>query len=143
MSTRADIIDLLDNATEEMLEKILAAAEEIVRSGKGDMSRAGNRSEPGLLLHRLEYGIPVPSFQKLVMEIGMLKAHPCPGRHLVDAAGDCPRYPGQAFLAEGNPLSPDRSAIRVGLQGLDKGSPGKRMAVFLIEKPDAKVTEAA
>lgn len=36
MSTRADIIDLLDNATEEMLEKILAAAEEIVRSGKGD-----------------------------------------------------------------------------------------------------------
>ena len=36
MSTRADIIDLLDNATEEMLEKILAAAKEIVRSGKGD-----------------------------------------------------------------------------------------------------------
>ena len=36
MSTRADIIDLLDNATEEMLEKILAAAKEIVRAGKGD-----------------------------------------------------------------------------------------------------------
>ena len=36
MSTRADIIDLLDNATEEMLEKILAAAQEIVRSGKGN-----------------------------------------------------------------------------------------------------------
>ena len=36
MSTRADIIDLLDNATEEMLEKILAAAKEIVRSGKGN-----------------------------------------------------------------------------------------------------------
>lgn len=36
MSTRADIIDLLDNATEDMLEKILAAAKEIVRSGKGD-----------------------------------------------------------------------------------------------------------
>ena len=36
MSTRADIIDLLDNATEDMLEKILTAAKEIVRSGKGD-----------------------------------------------------------------------------------------------------------
>ncbi|MBQ7453918.1 MAG: nucleotidyltransferase domain-containing protein [Selenomonadaceae bacterium] len=36
MSTRADIIDLLDNATEDMLEKILAAAKEIVRPGKGD-----------------------------------------------------------------------------------------------------------
>ena len=36
MSTRADIIDLLDNATEDMLEKILAATKEIVRSGKGD-----------------------------------------------------------------------------------------------------------
>ena len=36
MSTRADIIDLLDNATEEMLEKILAATQEIVRSGKGN-----------------------------------------------------------------------------------------------------------
>lgn len=36
MSTRADIIDLLDNATEDMLEKILAAAKEIVRSGKGN-----------------------------------------------------------------------------------------------------------
>lgn len=36
MSTRADIIDLLDNATEDMLEKILKAAEEIVRAGKGD-----------------------------------------------------------------------------------------------------------
>ena len=36
MSTRADIIDLLDNATEDMLEKILAAAKEIVRVGKGD-----------------------------------------------------------------------------------------------------------
>ena len=36
MSTRADIITLLDNATEDMLEKILAAAKEIVRSGKGD-----------------------------------------------------------------------------------------------------------
>ena len=36
MSTRADIIDLLDNATEESLEKILAAAKEILRSEKGD-----------------------------------------------------------------------------------------------------------
>ncbi len=36
MSTRADIIDLLDNATEDMLEKILAAAQEIVRAGKGN-----------------------------------------------------------------------------------------------------------
>ena len=36
MSTRSDIIDLLDNATEDMLEKILSAAKEIVRSGKGD-----------------------------------------------------------------------------------------------------------
>ncbi len=36
MSTRADIIDLLDNATEDMLEKILKAAEEIVSEGKGD-----------------------------------------------------------------------------------------------------------
>ena len=36
MSTRADIIDLLDNATEDMLEKILAATKEIVRAGKGD-----------------------------------------------------------------------------------------------------------
>ena len=36
MSTRADIIDLLDNATEEMLEKILAATKEIVRAGKGN-----------------------------------------------------------------------------------------------------------
>ena len=36
MSTRADIIDLLDNATEDMLEKILAAAKEIVRTGKGN-----------------------------------------------------------------------------------------------------------
>lgn len=36
MSTRADIIDLLDNATEDMLEKILAAAKEIVHAGKGN-----------------------------------------------------------------------------------------------------------
>ena len=36
MSTRADIIDLLDNATDDMLEKILAAAKEIVRVGKGN-----------------------------------------------------------------------------------------------------------
>ena len=36
MSTRADIIDLLDNATEDMLEKILTATKEIVRAGKGD-----------------------------------------------------------------------------------------------------------
>ena len=36
MSTRADIIDLLDNATEESLEKILAAAKEILRAEKGD-----------------------------------------------------------------------------------------------------------
>lgn len=36
MSTRADIIDLLDNATEDMLEKILVAVKEIVRPGKGD-----------------------------------------------------------------------------------------------------------
>lgn len=36
MSTRADIIDLLDNATEDALEKILAAAKEILREGKGD-----------------------------------------------------------------------------------------------------------
>lgn len=36
MSTRADIINLLDNATEDMLEKILVAAKEIVCTGKGD-----------------------------------------------------------------------------------------------------------
>ncbi len=36
MSTRADIIDLLDNATEDALEKILAAAKEILREGKDD-----------------------------------------------------------------------------------------------------------
>ena len=36
MSTRADIIDLLDNATEDALEKILVAAKEILREGKGD-----------------------------------------------------------------------------------------------------------
>ena len=36
MSTRAEIIDLLDNATEDMLEKILAAVKEIVRVGKGN-----------------------------------------------------------------------------------------------------------
>ena len=36
MSTRADIIDLLDNATEASLEKILAAAKEILREEKGD-----------------------------------------------------------------------------------------------------------
>lgn len=36
MSTRADIIDLLDNATESSLEKILAAAKEILRTEKGD-----------------------------------------------------------------------------------------------------------
>ena len=36
MSTRADIIDLLDNATEDMLEKIYTAAKEIVRAGKGN-----------------------------------------------------------------------------------------------------------
>ena len=36
MSTRADIIDLLDNATEEMLEKILSATKEILRAGKGN-----------------------------------------------------------------------------------------------------------
>ncbi len=36
MSTRADIIDLLDNATEEMLEEILDAAKKILSKGKGD-----------------------------------------------------------------------------------------------------------
>ena len=36
MSTRADIIDLLDNATEDMLEKIYVATKEIVRAGKGN-----------------------------------------------------------------------------------------------------------
>ena len=36
MSTRADIIDLLDNATEKSLEKILDAAKEILRAEKGD-----------------------------------------------------------------------------------------------------------
>ena len=36
MSTRADIIDLLDNATEDALEKILAATKEILREGKGN-----------------------------------------------------------------------------------------------------------
>ena len=36
MSTRADIIDLLDNATENSLEKILAAAKEIIGKDKGN-----------------------------------------------------------------------------------------------------------
>ena len=36
MSTRADIIDLLDNATEKSLEKILDAAKEILRAEKGN-----------------------------------------------------------------------------------------------------------
>ncbi len=36
MSTRADIIDLLDNATEKSLEKILEAAKQILREEKGD-----------------------------------------------------------------------------------------------------------
>lgn len=36
MSTRADIIDLLDNATEKSLEKILEAAKTILREEKGD-----------------------------------------------------------------------------------------------------------
>lgn len=36
MSTRADIIDLLDNATEKSLEKILQATKEILRGDKGD-----------------------------------------------------------------------------------------------------------
>lgn len=36
MSTRADIIDLLDNATEKSLEKILDAAKKILREEKGD-----------------------------------------------------------------------------------------------------------
>ena len=36
MSTRADIIDLLDNATEKSLEKILRATKEILRGDKGD-----------------------------------------------------------------------------------------------------------
>lgn len=36
MSTRADIIDLLDNATEEMLEEILDATKKILSKGKGD-----------------------------------------------------------------------------------------------------------
>lgn len=36
MSTRADIIDLLDNATESALEKILQAAKEILREEKGN-----------------------------------------------------------------------------------------------------------
>lgn len=36
MSTRTDIIDLLDNATEQALEEILDAAKKIVSKGKGD-----------------------------------------------------------------------------------------------------------
>ena len=36
MSTRADIIDLLDNATESALEKILQATKEILREEKGN-----------------------------------------------------------------------------------------------------------
>ena len=36
MSTRADIIDLLDNATEQALEEILDAAKKILSKGKGD-----------------------------------------------------------------------------------------------------------
>ena len=36
MSTRADIIDLLDNATEKALEKILQATKDILRDDKGD-----------------------------------------------------------------------------------------------------------
>ncbi|MBR4151754.1 MAG: nucleotidyltransferase domain-containing protein [Selenomonadaceae bacterium] len=36
MSTKADIIDLLDNATEKSLEKILDAAKAILREEKGD-----------------------------------------------------------------------------------------------------------
>lgn len=36
MSTRADIIDLLDNATEQSLEKILEAVKSILREEKGD-----------------------------------------------------------------------------------------------------------
>ena len=36
MSTRADIIDLLNNATEKSLEKILRATKEILRGDKGD-----------------------------------------------------------------------------------------------------------
>ena len=36
MSVRADIIDLLDNATEDSLEKILDAAKKILRDEKGD-----------------------------------------------------------------------------------------------------------
>lgn len=36
MSTRADIIDLLDNATEKSLEKILQATKDILRGDKGD-----------------------------------------------------------------------------------------------------------
>ena len=36
MSTRADIIDLLDNATENSLEKILDAVKKILRDEKGE-----------------------------------------------------------------------------------------------------------
>lgn len=36
MSVRADIIDLLDNATEDSLEKIFYAAKKILRDEKGD-----------------------------------------------------------------------------------------------------------
>ena len=36
MSTRADIIDLLDNATEKSLEKILESVKSILREEKGD-----------------------------------------------------------------------------------------------------------
>ena len=36
MSVRADIIDLLDNASEESLEKILDAAKKILRDEKGN-----------------------------------------------------------------------------------------------------------
>ena len=37
---------------------------------------AGNGSHPGFFLHGPEHGIPVPSFEKLVVEVGMLEAHP-------------------------------------------------------------------
>ena len=36
LSTRADIIDLLDNATENSLEKILDAVKKILREEKGE-----------------------------------------------------------------------------------------------------------
>ena len=40
------------------------------------MSRTRHRIQAGLLLHRPEHRIPVPSFQELVMEGSMLQTYP-------------------------------------------------------------------